>query len=174
MDRQSHVSRLAVVTALILAAGGCALFGGGGGEEVGGPEPTADTVRSRTSPDVSPEAAAPSDATMEDLLAAGDYAGALTAFAADTALHADEDALYMAALAAAMAGHAGHDSRRAARLFERLLELHPATERRHEAELYLALLAQERALRMTIDRLDRELRQLKAIDLGREPEGANP
>ena len=111
---------------------------------------------------------------MEERFEARDYAGVLAVFDADSTLHDGEDELYMAGLAAAMAGHPGHDPQRAARHFRRLLELHADTRWRPEAELYLELIARERELRTTIDRLDRELRQLKAIDLGQSPEEEDP
>lgn len=174
MGRENDVSRLAVVTALVVATGGCAVFGGGRGEEVGSPEPSVPATDLPSS-EAPPEATTTSpEASMEDLLFARDYAGVLAAFAADSSLHTEEDGLYVAGLAAAISGHAGHDPRRAARLFRRLLELHPETERRPEVELYLEMIARERDLRTTIDRLDRELRQLKAIDLGEQPEEAAP
>jgi len=111
---------------------------------------------------------------MEERLRAGDYETVLAMYAADSTLHTNEDATYRAGVAAAMSGHAGHDPRRAATLFERLLREHPNTSRRLELELYLDLLGQNRDLRSTIGRLDRELKQLKAIDLGQAPEDGQP
>lgn len=111
---------------------------------------------------------------MEERLRAGDYETVLAMYAADSTLYTNEDATYRAGVAAAMSGHPGHDPRRAANLFERLLREHPNTSRRLELELYLDLLGQNRDLRSTIGRLDRELKQLKAIDLGQAPENGEP
>ena len=111
---------------------------------------------------------------MEARMRAGDYEGVLAAYAADSTLHTNEDATYRAGVAAAMSGHPGHDPSRAAALFERLLREHPDTSRRLEIELYLDLLAREQDLRATVGRLDRELKQLKAIDLGKAPEDGKP
>jgi len=112
--------------------------------------------------------------SMEERLRAGDYETVLATYAADSTLHTNEDATYRAGVAAAMSGHPGHDPRRAATLFERLLREHPNTSRRLEIELYLDLLNQNRDLRSTIGRLDRELKQLKAIDLGQAPKDGEP
>lgn len=177
MSRQNDVSRLALVAALVLVTGGCAVFGGGAGEDVG------DAGASEALPPASgqPSAGPPGDTappapqgTMKDLFAARDYAAALALFEADSTLQAREDELYLAGLSAATSGHPRHDLRRATRHFRRLLELHPDTEWRAEAELYLEMIARERDMRATIDRLDRELRQLKAIDLGQQPEEGDP
>ncbi len=174
MARQNDVSRLVVVGALVLATGGCAVFGGGGGPDVGTPEPAVSAADDESNPQSADTAVAASGGSMEDRLLSGDYAGALALFAADSSLHTDEDALYRAGLAAAMSGHPGHDPRRATRLFRQLLELHPDTEHRLSAELHLEMIARERDLRTINDRLERELRQLKAIDLGQEPEESDP
>ena len=173
MGRQRDLSRAALVATLVFALSGCAIFGGGGGEEVGTPQPATATDESTTSANPA-EARDPTTGTMEDRFNARDYAGVLAVFDADSTLHGREEELYMAGLAAAMTGHPGHDPRRAARHFRSLLELHPDTRWRPEAELYLELIARQRDLQATIDRLDRELRQLKAIDLGQSPEEEDP
>lgn len=174
MGRQNDLNHLALVVAIFLPLSGCAVFGGGGGEDVGAPQPTAVT-EDQSSPATRPDGSSdPAESTMEDRFDARDYAGVLVLFDADSTLHDGEDELYMAGLAAAMAGHPGHDTRRAARHFRRLLELHSDTRWRPEAELYLQLIGRERELQMTIERLDRELRQLKAIDLGQTPEEEDP
>ncbi|HSM08860.1 MAG TPA: hypothetical protein VLA33_07560 [Gemmatimonadota bacterium] len=111
----------------------------------------------------------PPDASFDERLLAGDYESVLAIYAADTTLHTTERATYHAALAAAHAGHPAHDPDRATELFGRLLERHPDTEHRFEAEVYLDVLARERELRATVRRLDHELQQLKAIDLGQAP-----
>lgn len=175
MGRQNDVSRLILITAFVLATGGCAVFGGGAGEDVGTPEPSAPATGGQPSSEAAQDTApARPEGTMENLFAAREYAGALALFEADSTLHTGEDELYLAGLAAAMSGHPRHDPRRAAAHFRRLLELHPDTDWRPEAELYLEMIARERDLRATIDRLDRELRQLKAIDLGEQPEEVDP
>ena len=166
-------SRRAVALAAATVAGGCAVFGGRSGEEPVAASLPTEEVRPRMPP---PEEAdsTPLPGSMEERMRAGDYEGVLAAYAADSTLHSNEDATYRAGVAAAMSGHPGHDPRRAATLFERLLREHPDTSRRLEVELYLDLLARSRDLRATIGRLDRELKQLKAIDLGRTPESASP
>lgn len=111
---------------------------------------------------------------LAERMAAGDYEGVLAAYAADSTLRHDEGATWRAGLAAATSGHPGHDLRAAQRLFERLLEEHPDTARRPEAELLIEMIARERELRTAIGRLDRELNQLKAIDLGQQPAGEEP
>lgn len=178
MDRNPYLSKrrrpgLAVALAAATVAGGCAVFGGGSGEEPAAASPATEAVGPRMPP---PEEAdsTPVPGSMEERMHAGDYEGVLAAYAADSTLHTNEDAMYRAGVAAAMSGHPGHDPRRAATLFDRLLRDHPDTARRLEVELYLDLLARSRDLRATIGRLDRELKQLKAIDLGQAPENAEP
>lgn len=112
--------------------------------------------------------------SMEERLLAGDYAGVLAAYWADSTLHADENAIFRAGIASAMPGHRAHDRRRAIALFTDLLGRHPTTERRPVIMLYLRLLEQETDLRATIERQDRELKQLKAIDLGVQPPEQKP
>lgn len=112
--------------------------------------------------------------TTGERLRSGDYAGVLSLYASDPALHDEEEATYHAAVAAAASGHPRHDPRLAADLFQRLLERHPETVHRADAEVYLQLLARQRELRATVQRLDRELKQLKAIDLGQQPEDPEP
>lgn len=160
----------AIAVLATVASGGCAVFGGSGGgagaaDSPVGPrdEPTGPTV------EVDTVASAPANGSMEERMLAGDWEGVVAAYAADSTLHRDEDATYRAAFATAMSGHAAHDPRAAARLFRRLLEEYPATSRRLEVELFLDLLAREQELRSAVGRLDRELQQLKAIDLGQEP-----
>lgn len=165
-------SHLICLVAAVLAAG-CSVFGG---------QPTSDaetpasqpaererTQASETTESSEPDASPPS-ASFDERLLAGDYESVLGIYAADTTLHGDERATYRAALAAAATGHPAHDPDRAAQLLGRLLERHPDTEHRFEAEVYLDILARERELRATVRRLDRELQQLKAIDLGEAPD----
>lgn len=160
----------ACLVAAVLAAG-CSVFGGQPNSDTETPssppaerEEPASEITTSSEPD-SP----PPSASFDERLLAGDYESVLAIYAADTTLHADERATYLAALAAAQTGHPAHDPDRATELFRRLLERHPDTPHQFEAEVYLDLLARERELRATIRRLDRELQQLKAIDLGQAP-----
>jgi hypothetical protein len=100
---------------------------------------------------------------------AGDYAGAVRAFLADPALAADESALFRAGVASAMPGHRESDNIRALDLFTRLLVEFPVSEHRTTVRLVLGMLEEEAALRRSNSRLERELEQLKAIDLGDGP-----
>jgi hypothetical protein len=163
---RSAPARFALLVAAATLASGCAVFGGGAGDE-----PRDGSPAERQAPPPEPVAAEadPAPSEIEARLRAGDYDGVLAAYAADSTLHTDEDATYAAGIAAAMSGHDGYDPRRAAELFQRLLVEHPDTPRRSEVELYLDMLGRERDLRSLVGRLDRELKQLKAIDLGQAP-----
>lgn len=166
------VSLLTTLVAAVLAAG-CSVFGGGPNSDAG---TAASAAVEREEPDTesSEEPDKPADAlgaSFDERLLAADYESALAIYAADTILHSNEDATFRAALAAAMTGHPAHDPNRAVELFNRLLERHPDTSRLFEIEVYLDLLARERELRAAVERLDRELQQLKAIDLGQAPAG---
>ncbi|HEM46543.1 MAG TPA: hypothetical protein ENO23_05795 [Alphaproteobacteria bacterium] len=166
--RGSRSGTISVLAAL--ASGGCAVFGGSGGE-AGTAESPAEAAAGASEPVVRVDTVAPRPAkgSLEERLLAGDWEGAVAAYAADSALHRDEDATYRAALASAMSGHPAHDPRAAEQAFRRLLEEHPDTSRRLEVEVFLDLLTREQELRAAAVRLERELQQLKAIDLGREP-----
>lgn len=107
--------------------------------------------------------------TMEEMYEAGDYAGTVRAFVADPALAADEFALFRAAVASAMPGHRESDNTRALNLFTRLLVEFPASKHRTTVRLVLGMLEEEAALRRSNSRLERELEQLKAIDLDDGP-----
>ena len=163
----------AVLVAVIFAAG-CSVFGGGPNSDAGTPASSPAEQRSdasaeaETTSEVDPSALSPG-ASIEERLLAADYEGVLAIYAADSTLHYHEDATYRAALAAAMSGHPAHDPALAARLLNRLLERHPDTERRFEIEVYLDVLGREREHNAKIRRLDHELQQLKAIDLGQAP-----
>lgn len=167
----ARAPKLACLVAAIFAAG-CSVFGGQPGSDAGtAVSPPAErhgtpaeTIEASEEPDSPPPAA-----SFDERMLAGDYESVLAIYAVDTTLHTNERATYLAALAAARAGHPGHDPDRATELFGRLLERHPDTEHRFEAEVYLDVLARERELRATVQRLDRELQQLKAIDLGQAP-----
>ena len=147
---------VAKVAVLCSAAGlvGCASGGAPGGSSGG------------TSAVVVPATGTPS---MDELYEAGDYAGALRAFQADASLGMQEKSLYRAAIASAMPGHSGHGRSRALGLLTRLLTEHPESDYATEARLIIALLEEEAALLRTNGRLEQELEQLKAIDLGEGP-----
>ncbi len=166
----TRIPTFACLVVAILAAG-CSVLAGQPNSDAAPPAtPPAEreTPVSGTSGPSEPHSPPPSD-SFDERLRAGDYEGVLAIYAADTTLHTNEGATYLAALAAARTGHPAHDPDRAAELFGRLLERHPDTPHRLEAELYLETLARERELRATVRRLDRELQQLKAIDLGQAP-----
>lgn len=168
---RTRVPNLACLVAVVLAAGCSSVFGGQPSSDAETPaEPAAEreTPASETTESSEPDSSSPT-ASFDERLLAGDYESVLAIYAADTTLHENERATYQAALAAAQRGHPGHDPDRATELFGRLLERHPDTEHRFEAEAYLDILARERELRATVRRLDRELQQLKAIDLGQAP-----
>jgi hypothetical protein len=163
---------LACLVAAVLTAG-CSAFGGqpnSDAETPASPPAESEASASETTGSEEPDGAPP-PVSFDERLLAGDYESVLAIYAADTTLHAHEGATYLAALAAARTGHPAHDPDRASELFGRLLARHPDTAHRFEAELYLELLARERELRATVRRLDRELQQLKAIDLGQVPAG---
>lgn len=109
------------------------------------------------------------DRSLDELFEAGDYAGVVRAFAADESLGRSERSLYRAAIAAAMPGHSGHGRARALELLTRLLTDHPDSDYLAEARLVIALLEEEAALLRANGRLEQELEQLKAIDLGEGP-----
>lgn len=166
----ARASHFASLVAAVLAAS-CSVFGGQPNSDA---EPPASPPAERQEPVSDPIGSSepgslPPSASFDERLLAGDYESVLAIYAADTTLHANERATYLAALAAARTGHPAHDPDRATELFGRLLERHPDTEYRYEAEAYLDILARERELRATVRRLDRELQQLKAIDLGQAP-----
>jgi hypothetical protein len=135
------------------------------------PTPPPDEVPAAPTTDSS---ASPPVGSMQERLLAEDYAGVVAAYWADSTLHADQDAIFRAGVASAMPGHRAHDRRRAVALFTRLVDLYPGSDRRPIVALYLRLLEQENDLRATIDRQDRELKQLKAIDLGVQPPDEQP
>lgn len=166
----TRAPNLACLVAAVLAAG-CSVFGGQPNSDTE-PPPAPPAEREEPASGATGSSAAdnpPPSASLDERLLAGDYESVLAIYAADTTLHANERATYMAALAAARMGHPAHDPDRAVELFDRLLARHPDTAHRFEAEVYLDILARERELRATVRRLDRELQQLKAIDLGQAP-----
>ncbi|MFQ5529337.1 MAG: hypothetical protein ACE5FP_03235 [Gemmatimonadota bacterium] len=107
--------------------------------------------------------------TMSEMYEAGDLAGTVRAFLADSTLAGDESAVFRAAIASAMPGHSESDNIRALDLFTRLLVEFPESRHRTTARLVLGMLEEEAALRRSNGSLERELEQLKAIDLGERP-----
>ena len=99
-------------------------------------------------------------------VSAGRWQAAAAAFAADTALTRDADAVFAGALLYGTPRRETWDPRRALELLELFTERFPGDPRRADALDRIAL------LRAVID-LDTELRALKAIDLGRST-GAVP
>ncbi len=167
---RTRAPNLACLVAVVLAAG-CSVFGGQPNSDAETPPPPPEereTPASGITGSSEPDSPPPT-ASFDERLLAGDYESVLAIYAADTTLHENERATYLAAVAAAQRGHPAHDPDRATELFGRLLERYPDTEHRFEAEAYLDILARERELRATVRRLDRELQQLKAIDLGQAP-----
>lgn len=100
----------------------------------------------------------------------GRYASAIRVFEADPALRESELALFRAGVAYAMPASRAHDPIRARRLFRQLLSRYPDTVYRDAAEWLTALLNREIDLRRTIGELERELEELKAVDLRELPE----
>lgn len=107
--------------------------------------------------------------TVREMYEAGDFAGTVRAFLAEPALAADESSLFRAAVASAMPGHREFDNIRALNLFTRLLVEFPESRHRTTVRLVLGMLEEEAALRRSNGQLERELEQLKAIDLGDSP-----
>lgn len=114
---------------------------------------------------------------------AGDFASAARTFEADSALWNDEKALYRAGLIYCTPDSGVFDPWLAERSLVRLLVLHPETRHEPEAVALLGLLrevqeltgrveeeAQHReSLASEIAALRRQLEQLKAIDLEKQP-----
>jgi hypothetical protein len=121
------------------------------------------------SAETSVDAAMTDGRSMDELYEAGDYAGVIRVFQSDESLGRREKSLYRAAIASAMPGHSGHERARALGLLTRLLTEHPESDYVAEARLVIALLEEEAALIRTNGRLELELEQLKAIDLGEGP-----
>lgn len=173
VTRRTGTGPSILVALVALVAAGCSVFGGRPNSDAAPPASAPverDEVTDETDGSTEPEAPSLSPGvSFDERLLAGDYEGMLAIYAADSTLHSDEHATYAAALAAARSGHSAHDPARAAQLFDRVLEHHPDTSRRFEIEVYLDLLTRERDLRASVRRLDRELQQLKAIDLGQVP-----
>lgn len=123
------------------------------------------------SPDPLPvvEAPVPALPSMRELYEAGDYAGTVRAFLADTTLVNQDLAVFRAAMASAMPGHSAHQPDRALALFNRLVAEFPDSDYVTEARLLSDLLEEAEELRGQNDRLMKELEQMKAIDLGQQP-----
>jgi hypothetical protein len=126
---------------------------------------------SGSSPDPLPvvEAPVPALPSMRELYEAGDYAGTVRAFLADTTLANQDLAVFRAAMASAMPGHSAHQPVRALALFNRLVAEFPDSDYLTEARLLSDLLVEAEELRGQNDRLMKELEQMKAIDLGQQP-----
>ena len=126
---------------------------------------------SGSSPDPLPVVEAPVRAlpSMRELYEAGDYAGTVRAFLADTTLVKQDLAVFRAAIASAMPGHSAHQPARALALFNRLVAEFPDSDYLTEARLLSDLLEEAEALRGQNNRLMQELEQMKAIDLGQQP-----
>lgn len=100
---------------------------------------------------------------------AGRHQEAVEAFRADSSLHDDEEALYRAGLLYASPDSPHYDPARAIDTLERLLELHPDTDRRPEVAHLLALLAEVRSLGGRVAELRDQIDKLKAVDLEESP-----
>lgn len=126
---------------------------------------------SGSSPEPLPVVGAPVPAlpSMRELYEAGDHAGTVRAFLADTTLVNQDLAVFRAAVASAMPGHVAHHPGRALALFNRLVTEFPDSDYLTEARLVISLLETAEALRGQNDRLKQELEQMKAIDLGQQP-----
>jgi len=122
-------------------------------------------------PEPMPTSAAPAVAVpaMRELYEAGDYAATVRVFLADPALANQDLAVFRAAIASAMSGHAEHDAARALTLFNRLVAEFPESDYMTEARLLVSLLEATEALSDQNERLKQELDQMKAIDLGQQP-----
>lgn len=95
-------------------------------------------------------------------VAVGRYEDAAVAFARDTSLSWNPDALYAAAMLHASPDLPTYDPDRAANLLSAFIERFSSDPRRRDASERLALVNEVRTLRA-------ELRALKAIDLARPP-----
>ncbi len=116
-------------------------------------------------------------------LEVGDFTGAARTFEADSALWTDEEALYRAGVIYATPDSTLFDPWLAERSLVRLLVLHPETRYAPEAVALLGLIRevqeltgrveeetqQRESLANEIAALRRQLEQLKAIDLERQP-----
>ena len=120
-------------------------------------------------PALVPQPAPPPTLSMRDLYEAGDYAATVRVFLEDPTLANQDLAVFRAAVASAMPGHAAHDPARALTLFNRLVAEFPDSDYLTEARLLSNLLQTAEALRGRNDRLEQELERMKAIDLGQQP-----
>lgn len=100
---------------------------------------------------------------------AGDYQAAMESFRADSSLHDDEGALYRRGLLYTLPSSPYYDPGRAQEAFRELLERHPDTEHRVEADHLLGLLEEIQGLGSRVSELRTRLEQLKAVDLEEPP-----
>lgn len=133
------------------------------------PEPSPVVPELAPQPAPSPQPAPPPTLLMRDLYEAGDYAAAVRVFLEYPTLASQDLAVFRAAVASAMPGHAAHDPARALTLFNRLVAEFPDSDYLTEARLLSNLLQTTRALRGRNERLEQELERMKAIDLGQQP-----
>lgn len=100
---------------------------------------------------------------------AGDYHAAMESFRADSSLHDDEEALYRRGLLYTLPSSPFYDPGRARDALRELLERHPDTEHRDEADHLLGLLEEIQGLGNRVSDLRTRLEQLKAVDLEEPP-----
>lgn len=100
---------------------------------------------------------------------AGEYHEAMATFRSDSSLQHDADAVYRLGLLYALPASPYYDPSRARATLRDLLERHPHTQRRQEAEHLIALLQEIRSLGSRVIDLRTQLEQLKAIDLQESP-----
>jgi tetratricopeptide (TPR) repeat protein len=100
---------------------------------------------------------------------AGDYHAAMETFRADSSLHDDEEALYRRGLLYALPSSPYYDPGRAREAYQELLERHPDTQHRLEADHLLGLLEEIQGLGNRVSQLRTRLEQLKAVDLDETP-----
>lgn len=100
---------------------------------------------------------------------AGEYHEAMATFRSDSSLQHDADAVYRLGLLYALPASPYYDPSKARETFRGLLERHPYTHRRGEAEHLIALLEEIQSLGSRLIDLRTQLEQLKAIDLQESP-----
>lgn len=106
---------------------------------------------------------------FHDHFEAGRYHEAMEAFRADSSLWSDEDGLYRAGLLHASPSSPYYDPQQARDTFQRLLRLHPDTDRRQEVRHLVDLLQEIQGLGRRVSELRNQIDQLKAVDLEEPP-----